>query len=277
MSGAEEPDGARRHFRARYRALGALAAVAVAAWYGWQAWSGHRAAADPGRRTGSAIQSGAHPLDRGERASYRVTWRVGSGGGLAAGQAAFEASGGGPSRHFSLDLETATWAVNLFAASGRIESWTDADLRPSRQEQHLRRGRRATDRTTRFDWPSRTFTVGDGRPLPLPPDARDGLSAWFYTRTLPLSTGYRVRVPVVEAGRSYNVDARVDRVERIPLGGRETEAFRMALGVESASDRREVLRAVAWLSTDVRRVPLALEFETSLGLFRAELETYERR
>jgi hypothetical protein len=42
-------------------------------------------------------------------------------------------------------------------------------------------------------------------------------------------------------------------------------------------DRRDVLRAVVWLSTDARRVPLALEFETSLGSFRAELDTYERR
>jgi hypothetical protein len=256
----------------------AVAVVAAAVvWLGWQAWSREWRVAEPGRTSGSAAQSGAYPFDRGERASYRVTWRVGSSGGLAAGRAVFDASGGGSSRYFSLDVETAAWAASLYEVRGRIESWTDAGLLPSRQEQHLRQGRRPTDRTTRFDWPARTFTVGDSRPLPLPPNARDGLSAWFYTRTLPLSAGYRVRVPVVEAGRTYNVDARIDRVERISLDGREAEAFRMALGVESAPDRREVARAVVWLSTDARRVPLALEFETSLGPFRAELDAYDRR
>jgi hypothetical protein len=128
VNGAEEPDR-RLHGRARRRAFGALAAAgtaAVAAWYGWQAWSGDRAAANPGRTTGSATQSVEQPLGSGERASYRVTWGVGSGGGLPAGQAAFEASGVGGARHLSLDLETAAWAASLLDVRGRIESWTDA-------------------------------------------------------------------------------------------------------------------------------------------------------
>jgi hypothetical protein len=121
------------------------------------------------------------------------------------------------------------------------------------------------------------FSVGDGRPLPLPEAARDGLSAWFHARTLPLGAGYAASFPVVEGGRAYAVAVRVDRVERLQLGGREVEAFRLALCVESASDRREVARAVAWFSTDERRVPLALDLQTSLGSFRAELDAYERR
>ncbi len=278
MSGAQGPDG-RRRLGAFARAAGLLAAAAAAALlvsYGWRAWSpGWRAARSHGA-VGPAPASVGRPFDRGERASYRIRWRVGSGDGLAAGQAAFDASNNGGSRYLSLDVETAAWAASLYDVHGRIESWTDEGLSPSRQDHHLRQGRRATDRTTRFDWPSRTFTVGNGTPLPLPANARDGLSAWFYMRTLPLAAGYRVRVPVVEAGHIYDVDARVDRVERVSLGGREVEAFRMALGVESDSGLR-VARAVVWLSTDARRVPLALELETSLGSFRAELDAYERR
>jgi len=280
VSGAGEPDGRRRRRRAGFRAVGVLAAAAVAGlvvWYGWQAWSRDWRAADSGRATSSADASGAHPFDRGERASYRVTWRVGSEGGTEAGRATFGAQPGTDVRHFTLDVETAGWLSNLYELRGRIESWAGADLLPSRQEQHLSEGRRVTDQTIRFDRSAATFSVGDGRPLPLPQDARDGLSAWFYVRTLPLGAGYAALFPVVEGGRAYAVDVRVDRVERLQLGGRDVEAFRLALCVNSASDRREVARAVAWLSTDARRVPLALDLQTSLGSFRVELDAYQRR
>jgi hypothetical protein len=86
-----------------------------------------------------------------------------------------------------------------------------------------------------------------------------------------------MRLSVVEAGRVYDVDAHVDRVERIRIGGSESEAFRLALLVAGAADRSEIARAVAWVSADARRVPLAVDLETSLGSFRVELEVYQRR
>ncbi len=82
---------------------------------------------------------------------------------------------------------------------------------------------------------------------------------------------------MVEAGGAYDVDARVERVERITIGGREVEAFRLALVVARASDRGEIARAVAWVSADARRVPLAVDLDTSLGSFRLELDAYQRR
>jgi len=256
-----------------------LAAVALAlvTWLGWLAWSGRFREPVPGAAAGTVIAAGERPFDRGELASYRVTWRVGSGDGMTAGRAAFDASGGSGSCYFALDVGAASWAAALYDVRGRIESWTGADLLPSRQEYHLREGGRATDRTTRFDWASRTFTVGDGEPRPLPPGARDGLSAWFHVRTLPLAVGYKARLPVIEAGRTYDVSVSVDRMERIRIGRGDSEAFRLAILVAGAPDRREVARAVAWVSADARRVPLAVDLEASLGSFRVELEAYQRR
>jgi hypothetical protein len=256
-----------------------LAAVVLAllAWLGWRAWSRDPLAPGPDRLAGAAIAAGERPFDRGEHASYRVTWRVGSADAVTAGSAAIEASGGTSSRYFALDVATTGWAAALYDVRGRIESWTATDLLPSRQEYHVREGRRATDRTTRFDWSSRTFSVGDGEPRPLPPGARDGLSAWFHARTLPLAAGYRVRLAVVEAGGAYDVDTHVERVERITIGGREVKAFRLALVVARASDRGEIARAVAWVSADPRRLPLAVDLETSLGSFRLELDAYQRQ
>ncbi len=256
------------------RALRAAVAVPLAVvlcllvWLGWRAWS---------RDLPPVELAGEHPLDRGERASYRVTWGVGPGDAVSAGSAVFEASRGTDSCHFALDVATAGWAAALYEVRGRIESWTATDLLPSRQEYHVREGGRPTDRTTRFDWASGTFTVDDGEPRPLPPGSRDGLSAWFHARTLPLAPDYRVRLSVVEAGRVYDVDAHVERVERITIGGREIDAFRLAFLVARASGGGEVARAVAWISADARRLPLAVDLDTSLGAFRLELDAYQRQ
>ena len=92
-----------------------------------------------------------------------------------------------------------------------------------------------------------------------------------------MAAGYRVRLSVVEAGRAYDVDAHVERVERITIGGRETEAFRLAVLVARPSGRGEVARAVAWVSADARRLPLAVDLDTSLGAFRLELAAYQRQ
>jgi hypothetical protein len=266
-----------------------MAVAALIAWYGSHlrfrggpaGGAGRTSASVPkaasGAREGPSSGLNALPFDDGERAAYRVTWRVVEGGGMTAGRATFGAQSDGGSRHFTLDVETAAWLSGLYSVRGRIESWAGAGLLPSRQEQHLLEGQRETDRTTRFDQAARTFTSGDGPPVSLPPDARDGLSAWFHLRTLPLAAAWTVRFPVVEAGRIYDVGARVDRVERVSVGGRDVEAFRLEVRVESIADRRETARAVVWISTDRRRVPLVLDLETSLGPFRAELDAYEHR
>jgi len=242
-------------------------------------WTPEAEAAVPRPELPAPPDAGPLPFGRDETSVYRVMWQSGAAVGVAAGQATFRASIGAEdgSRHLSLDLETAVWVARFFEARDRIETWTDAGLLPARQEQHLREGRRVVDRATRFDSSSRTLVVGDGPALPLPRGARDGLSALFYARTLPLSAGYTARFPIVEGGRSYVVDFDVERVERIVHGGREVEAFRVTPRLSSSGDHRRDLRITAWITTDARRVPLVLELETPFGSFRAELEKYVGR
>ena len=65
-----------------------------------------------------------------------------------------------------------------------------------------------------FDWARETAKhIGVVAHRFLAQFARDGLSALFYARTLPLAAGYSARFPVVEGGRSYAVDA--DPIERL--------------------------------------------------------------
>ena len=250
-------------------------------------WTPDAEAAMPRPELPAPPAAGPLPFPSRERAVYRVMWLSGAAVGVAAGQATFTASTAGdtglplPSadaaRHFAVEVETANWVARFFEARDRIETWTDASLLPVRQEQHLREGRRVVDRATRFDPAARTVTTDEGPALPLPRGARDGLSAFYYARALPLAAGYTARFPVIEGSRSYVVELTVERVERIAHAGGQVDAFRVSPHVSSSGGRAPGVRTTMWISTDARRVPLVLEIETGFGSFRAELDRYEAR
>lgn len=250
-------------------------------------WTPDAEAAIPRPELPAPPAAGPLPFPSRERAVYRVMWLTGAAVGVAAGQATFTASTAGdaglplPSadavRHFAVEVETASWVARFFEARDRIETWTDASLLPVRQEQHLREGRRVVDRATRFDPATRSVTTGDGPALPLPRGARDGLSAFYYARALPLAAGYTARFPVVEGSRRYVVELTVERLERIAHAGGQVDAFRVSPRLSSSGGRAPSVRTTLWISADARRVPLVLEIETGFGSFRAELDRYDAR
>jgi hypothetical protein len=231
-------------------------------------------------------EPGPCPFRDEETLVYSVAWRTGAAMGMSAGTATFNASrapvpgaapGAPAARHLAVDLQTAAWVARFFEAHDRIETWTDDRLIPIRQEQHLREGRRAVDRATRFDPATRTLAVGEGPPLPWPREARDGVSAFFYARTLPLAPGYSAVFPVVEGGRRYAVGLTVDRLETIEVAGRQVEAFRVTPRLSSTGDRRRGIESTIWIGTDARRLPLLLEVEMPFGSFRIELQRESSR
>jgi hypothetical protein len=233
-------------------------------------------------------EAGALPFSSSEVAVYRVIWLTGTTAGAAAGRvtlSAMAASTGagsppgasdGPIR-LAADVETAGWVAAFFEARDRIETWADAALLPLRQEQHLREGRRVVDKVITFDQGRHTVRAGDGPALPLARWARDGLTAFFYTRTLPLAPGFGVRFPVSEGGRAFVLDVRAGDLEPIVLGGRTVEALRITPNLSLAADRRRTIQATIWISNDRRRVPLVLEIGAGFGSFRAELERYDAK
>jgi hypothetical protein len=111
--------------------------------------------------------------------------------------------------------------------------------------------------------------------LPLAPEARDAIAALFYSRTLPLEPGTRVRMPVNEAGINLVLRLQVAAApEQIIVNGMPGAAIRLEPTVERRVEIREPLRAVVWLSNDARRVPLAVDVAAGFGRLRMELRAY---
>lgn len=226
---------------------------------------------------------GAIPFGPGEIARYRVAWG-GAGMNLAAGDIVVRVEP--PAYRLIVEAATAPWMARFFEARDRFVTVTDGQLFPLVHERDQNEGARHVTRAFVFDHAAGRVraagTVAEARSeqaqrLPLVPGARDAIAALFYFRTLPIEVGKRYRLPVNEAGRSVAVEVVAGAREIVTVNGLGIEAFRLEPRFYQRVERRQPVQAVVWLSTDDRRVPVALELDAGFGHVRAELIGYEPR
>lgn len=186
-------------------------------------------------------------------------------------------------RRFVAEVATAEWLASFFEADDRFATEADAHLLPGRHERQIREGRRAFDRVYLYDHDARHVRVGEtdeaarapeAVTLPLVPEARDALTAFYYVRTLPLAPGYEVRLPINEAGRSQTLVVVVEALETLVHEGREVQAWRVAPRLERLVERRTPLAIRLWISADGRRVPLRAEVDAGFGRAEVTLVAY---
>jgi hypothetical protein len=223
---------------------------------------------------------------------YDVRWKGAGPLGLPAGQAVLTVHGPGEgplesaetpapavfaaaSYRFTLEARTAQWVSRFFEAEDRFETWADGQLLPLEHHQHIREGRRRLDRASRFDAGRGTVEIEGGPRMPLAIGARDPLAAFHYARTIALAPGSTVRLPVSEAGRQLLVTIAAGQRETLEHRGTRLEAQRLEVVVDERLQRRQPLAATIWISSDGRRVPVALEVSAGFGSFRADLVSYE--
>ena len=110
--------------------------------------------------------------------------------------------------------------------------------------------------------------------LPLAAGSLDPLTALWYIRALPLVPGLEVVLPVNDGRRGLVVTVRVGNRERVEVGGRSEEAFRVEPRIVARVERRQPIDATIWLSADERRLPLVAEIAAGFGRIRLKLVNY---
>ena len=173
---------------------------------------------------------------------------------------------------------TADWVSTFFRADDRFVSQVDDQLRPLVFEQHLKEGHRQVDRRAVFHRPARLVRVRQGTgpeiSLPIQRDALDPLALFFYARTLPLTAGSTVLLPMNDSTRNYLVQLETAGEEVISYKGVQTPAIRATpvvrrAGGVSAGD------ITIWFETGPSRRPLRVDIAglAGVGAVRLELES----
>lgn len=235
---------------------------------------------------------GPVPFAVGERAAYDVQWLNGpldlTAGHITLGVVAPEAKDLGPAGQapawvFDVAVETAPWVSRFFEARDRFRTAADAELKPVLHQRELREGRRSVDRAYAYDHAARTVGSGDSPAaarevsalsLPLPPGARDALTALWYIRTMPLAPGYTLAMPLNEAGRNLALTVTVPARETVEIDGVAVAALRVEPRFTARVQRRQPIETTIWLSDDARRLPLLVEVAAGFGRVRLKLVDY---
>jgi hypothetical protein len=169
----------------------------------------------------------------------------------------------------------------FFRARDRFTTLADSALRPLEHSREVREGDRDLNRTYIYDRDKGNIRVGESRDaalradavtLPLgPADSRDAMTALYYLRTLTMSRGSMVTMPINEAGSMFLLQVWGAEPETIAIRGRPTPAIRLEPRLMRGPERRRLVTMTVWLSTDSRRVPLRAIIDAGFGRVRAEL------
>ncbi|HWJ55678.1 MAG TPA: DUF3108 domain-containing protein [Vicinamibacterales bacterium] len=221
---------------------------------------------------------GPAPFAPGERLVYAVTWD-GPAGALQAGDMTLEVDDppAAGQHRFAITARTAPWIARFFEADDRFATTTDAALRPLLHERRIREGRRALDQRLVFDPAARSAQpqAADGQPsgppLRLWPEARDAVSALYYVRTLALSEGRRVTIPIVESGQHSTLVLEPGAVERVAAGGATIAARRVDARLEQRVQRRQMPAITLWLEPDGAHRLIAADIHAVFGNLRLRL------
>lgn len=229
----------------------------------------------------SPPEPGTPPFVVGESATYHVRWTSGP-MRISAGDATIAiAPPQGTERYrFVVSAKTAPWMASFFDTDVHLETAASERFLPLTYHERISDGKRRTERLLTFDAAKRQMKVVSGGTtvtMPFGREARDPISALFYVRTLPLTSGSRATIPLNDSGRRMRLDVMVDRQETITIGDRSWPSWRIEPRVTEAINTRSAPRIVAWLSADAHRIPLVVEVSAGFGSARLELADYREK
>jgi hypothetical protein len=170
----------------------------------------------------------------------------------------------------------------LYPVYFKVDSLIDVySLLPQRGSIYSREGQRQRLQESRFDRRTGRLTFAEqrGTPLkelerderPVTAGAHDPLSAIFALRSIPLSPGRSLSVPVVIEGRERRLRVTVADREPVACGLGRIPAWRLLPALDADGDPNDAKDIVLWLSDDARRLPVKLEAALPVGSFALTL------
>jgi hypothetical protein len=222
----------------------------------------------------------------GETATYDIYWDSGP-FDVVAGALVLRVLEGPPPAaqwRFEAQADTANWVATFYRARNRYTTTADVALLPLEHSREIREGDDHLERTYVYTRTARHVRVGDTRDEALAVDAttlplesaaaRDFLTALYFVRTLPLSSGSMVSVPINEAGANMDLEVAVAEPETIAYRGQSTPVVRLEPRMMRRLEGGRPVAMTLWLSAD-GRVPLRAVIQAGFGRIRAELRDYQ--
>ncbi|HEY6120557.1 MAG TPA: DUF3108 domain-containing protein [Pyrinomonadaceae bacterium] len=170
----------------------------------------------------------------------------------------------------SLGAQTTGAAQRLFSANDQISSYVDPKtLLPFRNEMNLVEGNRRLNQTLTINQDYGAATTNHNERIEIPVGTHDYLSFFYAVRTFSLAPPKRNAVSMLVNNRPKTIFISSLKREMIQMGSEKVPAIAVSLTTDDPQSDKFLLRA--WISDDIRRLPLRLTAQTELGPLRADL------
>jgi len=230
-----------------------------------------RAPDDPGG--GPAIA--AVPWRIGEYFQFSIDWS-----GINAGSALMQVQNwqwidGRRTWRIVSKTESNSFVSKIYKVRDRAETAIDAEsLFTRRFEKHLREGGYKHDSVVQFDQENRKALYHDGSSFDVPARVHDVLSAFYYVRTRPLPDGGGFTIPAHDNRKSYDLEVKVLRRERIEVSAGTFDCVVVEPILKSEGIFKSKGRILVWLTDDARRMPVKVTSKVPIGSISVSLTDY---
>jgi hypothetical protein len=165
-----------------------------------------------------------------------------------------------------------SFVSKFYKVRDRAESYIDVDsLYSVRFSKHLREGGYKQDLDVRFDQATHQAIYDGGPTLDVPPRVQDVLSAFYYVRTVPLPTGATVAVPTHDNKKSYDMEVRVLRRERVQVPAGKFDCVVVEPVLKSEGVFKSKGSIDVWLTDDAKRIPVLVKSKVPVGSISVSL------
>jgi hypothetical protein len=212
------------------------------------------------------------PWKIGEYFQFSIDWNGLNGGGSLMQVQNIQRLDGHRVYRIVSKAESNSFVSKFYKVRDRAESYVDAESLFSRRfVKHLREGSYKQDTEIRFDQDARKAVYADGKTFDVAARVHDVLSAFYYVRTLPLPDGATVVIPTHDNKKSYEMEVRVLRREKMEVPAGTFQCVVVEPLLKSEGVFRSQGSIYVWLSDDERRIPVLVKSKVPIGSISVSL------
>ena len=216
--------------------------------------------------TARSAKAAKVPWKIGEYFQFSIDWSGLNGGNALMQVQNMQTVDGHRAWRIVTKAESNSFVSKFYKVRDRAESYIDAEsLFTRRFEKHLREGSYRKDLSVRFDQAGRKAIYEGGVTFDVPSRVHDVLSAFYYIRTCPLPDGGTVSIPTHDNEKSYDMEVKVIRRERIEVPAGKFDCVLVEPVLKSEGIFKSKGQMLVWLSDDERRIPVQVKSKVPIG------------
>ncbi len=235
--------------------------------------------------TGSAtVLDKKPPFQPGEKYTYSARWGVLRAGEVTLEVLPMETINSVRAFHFAMVTKTNRAIDLVYKIREQQDSYISIDMTHSVLYKKRNEGNYPRDVVIDFDWEKLEATRSNFgekmAPIAIVPGTFDPLALFFIIRLQDFKKSPVIEIPLTEGDKNIRVKATVAQKEKIEIGERAYETFKVVpdmelLAAQDVGKSSDEPQLIIWFTADDKKLPVRIQSKAKVGYFVFDLMTVE--